>query len=254
MSAKTTVRASRDAGATDLSDGAWGRARERLRSTLGEHVFGSWFGSLRLEECAGGRARFSVSTRFLKSWIESHYQDKLLSAFAAEQEGVVALEITVRSLSTPASNRPVTRNDRSAPPAACSVSRDRPQPVATVGMASLSQARRADSGPGKAQLGSPLDRRLTFSNFVVGRANQLAFSLARKLSEGRESEAQMTPLFLHAAVGLGKTHLLQAMAQASLARNKSVVYLTAETFIHAHFGCSRILRWRTILRVRKGFR
>jgi chromosomal replication initiator protein len=92
---------------------------------------------------------------------------------------------------------------------------------------------------------------LTFSNFVVGRANQLAFSLARRLSEGRDAEAAMSPLYVHAAVGLGKTHLLQAMAHAGLARHQSVVYLTAETFMH---GFVTALRSQTAIAFKETLR
>ena len=90
---------------------------------------------------------------------------------------------------------------------------------------------------GSAKLGSPLDRRLNFSTFVCGRANQLALSLARKLTEGRD--AAMTPLFFHGSVGLGKTHLLQSIVHAAVGRRQSVVYLTAETFMYGFVNALR---------------
>ena len=81
--------------------------------------------------------------------------------------------------------------------------------------------------------GSPLDRRLSFSSFLVGRANQLAFSAAQRVAEARPGEPPaFTPLYVHASVGLGKTHLLQAIAQAASAQGRSVVYLTAEKFMY----------------------
>ena len=78
---------------------------------------------------------------------------------------------------------------------------------------------------------------MTFATFVSGRANQLALSLARKLSEGQD--AAMTPLFFHGGVGLGKTHLLQSIAHAAFARRHSVVYLTAETFMSGFVSALR---------------
>ena len=57
---------------------SWKRCCQRLRAELGEDVFSSWFGSLRLESIEAGRAVFTISTRFLKSWIDSHYQEKIL--------------------------------------------------------------------------------------------------------------------------------------------------------------------------------
>ncbi len=96
MSAKGSLRLAPKTTPVAVED-VWRRAAERLRVGLGEDVFNSWFGGLRLEEFVSGRARFSVSTRFLKSWIEAHYQEKLFSALAAELEGVLAVEIHVRS-------------------------------------------------------------------------------------------------------------------------------------------------------------
>ncbi len=238
MSAKAHVRATpAKAGDHHDVDEAWRRARERLRRSLGEDVFNSWFGSLRLETLIAGRARFSISTRFLKSWIESRYQDKLLGAFAEEWPSIEAIEIFVRSLSAPAGR--VSAEPRPAASAPGGASTEARGEVAkNASISNWPQVRGAD-GAAKGQLGSPLDRRLTFGNFVVGRANQLAYSLARKLSEGRENETAMTPLYIHSAVGLGKTHLLQAMAHAGIARNQSVVYLTAETFMHGFVAALR---------------
>ncbi len=63
--------------------------------------------------------------------------------------------------------------------------------------------------------GSPLDPRLTFSTFVTGRSNTLALAAARQVAEGRHGDPVMfNPLYIHAGVGLGKTHLLQAVTWA----------------------------------------
>lgn len=221
MSAKAPLRASSKAAPVAVDD-TWRRAAERLRVGLGEDVFNSWFGGLRLEEFVAGRARFSVSTRFLKSWIEAHYQEKLLTALSAELDGVLAIEIHVRS-SQPsplrlAETRPAATSGESAPP-------------------SQIASKRWCEGEARAQLGSPLDRRLTFATFIAGGANELALSLARKLSD--EPGAATPPLFFHSAVGLGKTHLLQAIAHAGIARRQSVAYLTAETFMYGFVNALR---------------
>jgi chromosomal replication initiator protein len=205
-------------------DEVWRRAAERLRVGLGDDVFNSWFGSLRLEEFVAGKARLSVSTRFLKSWIEGHYLERLLSALSSELDGVSAIEVCARSAYVDAA-RPVE-------------AKPEPWPVTPAGAAAAPiSTKRGVESTGVAQLGSPLDRRMTFATFVSGRANQLALSLARKLSEGQD--AAMTPLFFHGAVGLGKTHLLQSIAHAALARRQSVVYLTAETFMSAFVNALR---------------
>ena len=81
-------------------------------------------------------------------------------------------------------------------------------------------------------LGSPLDARYTFQSFIEGPSNRVAFAAARAVAE-QSSNARFNPLFLHATVGLGKTHLLQAIAAESLKQNPQarVVYLTAEYFM-----------------------
>ena len=84
-----------------------------------------------------------------------------------------------------------------------------------------------------ALVGSPLDRRLTFSTFQVGRSNQLAFTSAQRVAENLGGRASsFCPLFIHSAVGLGKTHLLQAVAHTAAAQGRSAIYLTAEKFMY----------------------
>ena len=91
----------------------------------------------------------------------------------------------------------------------------------------------APAAAADALVGSPLDRRLTFSTFQVGRSNQLAFTAAKRLSEQLGGQASsFCPLFIHSAVGLGKTHLLQAVAHTAAAQGRSVIYLTAEKFMY----------------------
>ena len=90
-----------------------------------------------------------------------------------------------------------------------------------------------NAGPFETLTGSPLDRRLTFASFLVGRPNQLAYSAAQGVADGRSGQPPaFSPLYVHSAVGLGKTHLLQATAQAAIAQGRNVIYLTAEKFMY----------------------
>lgn len=211
---------------------SWKRCCQRLRAELGEDVFSSWFGSLRLESIDAGRAVFTISTRFLKSWIDSHYQEKILSALAVEFGEVASVQIAVRSAHAAAAPR------RAAPEARVTGGAEPSRESMAVGKASSEAPRRPLTKPdGKglfeALAGSPLDRRLTFSNFLVGRANQLAYSAAQRISErGAGEPPAFSPLFIHASVGLGKTHLLQAIAHAAIAQGRNAVYLTAEKFMY----------------------
>jgi chromosomal replication initiator protein len=89
--------------------------------------------------------------------------------------------------------------------------------------------------------GSPLDPRLTFESFVVGRSNTLAHAAARQVAQGRRGDAVMfNPLYIHAGVGLGKTHLLQSLAWAgNTSAERKVLYLTAERFMYGFVAALR---------------
>ena len=101
--------------------------------------------------------------------------------------------------------------------------------------------------------GSPLDPRLTFASFVVGRSNTLAHAAARQVAEGRRGDPVMfNPLYIHAGVGLGKTHLLQAVTWAGNSGNeRKVLYLTAEKFM---YGFVAALKTQTALAFKEALR
>jgi chromosomal replication initiator protein len=101
--------------------------------------------------------------------------------------------------------------------------------------------------------GSPLDPRLTFACFVVGRSNTLAHAAARQVAEGRRGDPVMfNPLYIHAGVGLGKTHLLQAVTWAgNAAGERKVLYLTAEKFM---YGFVAALKTQTALAFKEALR
>ncbi len=217
----------------DLED-SWRRCCKRLRAELGEDVFSSWFGRLAIDSLEGGRAHFFVPTRFLKSWIESHYQERILAALEAEIGGVASISICVRS----STSAPGPQSGPSAAPSnnpkAIDGNRAAALRAPTPGIAAPRVGAKNDNGGhGEALAGSPLDRRLSFASFIVGRSNQLAYSAAQRVVEGRCGEPPaFSPLYVHSAVGLGKTHLLQATAQAAIAQGRSVIYLTAEKFMY----------------------
>ncbi len=210
----------------------WTKCSQRLRSELGEEVYSSWFGSLKLEAVSAGRASFTISTRFLKSWVESHYQDRIVSALNSEVGGVAAIQIAVRANGV-ALRAPCEQTPLRSPPSIPKQVSDKseilfdPTPV-------RKPPSKREGRPGfNETCGSPLDRRLNFSNFLVGRANQLAFNAAQIVSQADPGASPVfNPLYIHSSVGLGKTHLLQAIAQAVIAEGRTAIYLTAEKFMY----------------------
>jgi chromosomal replication initiator protein len=207
--------ASRDAAAV------WARVAQRLRRELGEAVYGSWFGRLEMDGVADDVAQLSVPTRFLKSWIQSHYLDRILACLQDEDAGVSSVVIDVRTGVRAARPRPL------APAPHAPRAHDGAPALRLVSAAAPAPAQERDS-----LTGSPLDRRLTFASFAVGRSNQLAFAAAQRVAAQTGEAPLYNPLYVHAAVGLGKTHLVQGIAHAASESGKRVIYLTAERFMY----------------------
>ncbi|MGY4449336.1 chromosomal replication initiator protein DnaA [Bradyrhizobium sp. i1.3.1] len=217
----------------------WSRVKSRLRSNVGEDVYTSWFARMDLEGVQEESVRLSVPTRFLKSWIQAHYAERVLSCWQAEAPEVHRIDLTVRS-----AVRPVVQQ------------KETPAPVETR-RAPAPELRSTATAPVSANHdalgGSPLDPRLTFASFVVGRSNTLAHAAARQVAEGRRGDPVMfNPLYIHAGVGLGKTHLLQAVTWAGNSGNeRKVLYLTAEKFM---YGFVAALKTQTALAFKEALR
>ncbi len=206
----------------------WQRIQSRLRVELGDDVFTSWFGRVELENYGGHRVLFSVPTRFLKSWLESHYSERVLAACHSEFDTVNKLEFRVRQPRgvVEKTQETTTLREKSQYGARGSMSNG-------VNGRSLGDEVRTEY---EGFEGSPLDRRFTFETFVVGGANRLAHAAAWQVAESLlESPLRYNPLFIHSAVGLGKTHLLHAISWEVKRRNPHarVLYLTAERFMYS---------------------
>ncbi|GLK77903.1 chromosomal replication initiator protein DnaA [Methylopila jiangsuensis] len=205
-------------------EAAWRRATERLRAEYGEDVYTSWFGRIALDRVEDGVAHLSVPTRFLKSWIQSHYVDRITTVLAEEAAEVARIALGVR---VAAPKLAASAGDVVVAPAPRFEPEERASSPAAAGSAAPSAARE-----GRRLDGSPLDRRLTLDTFLVGRSNQLAHAAALQIARARPGDpVTFNPLVIHAAVGLGKTHLLQATAHAVETSGRRVTYLTAEKFM-----------------------
>lgn len=213
----------------------WERIRVRLREEIGEDVYSSWFARLELDRVGAETVYLSVPTRFLKSWIQGHYVERLAEMWREETGLARKVDVAVRSAAVRSqplkASQPravvteTPREVRAAQPVAASVA---PAPAAPVSQPAPAVSASSDVGAG-----SPLDPRLTFETFVVGKSNTLAHAAARQVAEAAPGAGPIfNPLYLHAPVGLGKTHLLQAVAWAGVNRNRRVVYLTAERFMY----------------------
>ena len=217
----TSARLVGEPNPADLAE-RWTKSCRRLRAELGEAVFSAWFARLELDRIEDDVAYLSVPTNFLKTWIQSHYVDKLTATLSAEVPEVKRCVVALRSSSRPMAAKLAEPVETASEPAAAVAPPPRAEPAGRSGTAAPD-----------ALASSPLDRRLTFANFVVGRSNGLAFAAAKRVAEAAPGDAPIySPLYIHAAVGLGKTHLLQATAHAVVESGRRVIYLTAERFMY----------------------
>lgn len=213
-------------------DALFERVSIRLKAQVGPDVYASWFGRLKLHSISKSVARLTVPTTFLKSWINNRYLEQITGLFQAEDPAILKVEILVRTATR--STRMPSGEER--PVSEIAVNQGRMRGAQQIGQISVPQpeapltAPRAASGP---LFGSPLDSRFTFDNFVEGSSNRVALAAARTIAEAGASAVRFNPLFIHSNVGLGKTHLLQAIANAAVRspRQPRVVYLTAEYFM-----------------------
>ncbi|MCO6187393.1 chromosomal replication initiator protein DnaA [Rhizobium sp. L1K21] len=212
------------------------RFSARLKAKVGQDVYASWFGRLKLHSVSKSVVRLTVPTTFLKSWINNRYLDLITSLFQEENKEILKVEILVRSAmrsssvkqdAHEASDRsPVEGAQQAAP------KRHHAQPISQAALSAVSSTGRTASSASPL-FGSPLDGRYTFDSFVEGSSNRVALAAAKTIAEAGSGAVRFNPLFIHSSVGLGKTHLLQAIASAAIQspRNPRVVYLTAEYFM-----------------------
>jgi chromosomal replication initiator protein len=222
------------ARAADGASGNFERVKAQLKARLGNDVYSSWFGRMKVAEASKGVVRLSVPTAFLRSWINGHYLDMIAEIWREQDPATLKVEVVVRS--------PV-RHGQQEPAEQPLPRKAARQSETALGSGMLSQpkadrtpAPRAsfvehESKPGS--LGSPLDQRYTFASFVDGPSNRVAYAAAKTVAEAGPGSVRFNPLFIHASVGLGKTHLLQAIAAEALKNDPKsrVVYLTAEYFM-----------------------
>jgi chromosomal replication initiator protein len=224
----------------------WARVRGRLRGEVGEAAFRSWLKPLTLVSVVDGAVRLAVPTRFMRDWVQSNYADRIQLLWVDENERVRRIDIVVQ-----VPRRPTAKADGAD-------SQTRPGRPGAPGELDTQDrgARRSGQdeygahGSGR-DISAPLDPRFTFDNFVVGKPNELAYAAARRVAEA--NSVSFNPLFLYGGVGLGKTHLMHAIAWQIRKRTpeRRVVYLSAEKFMYQFV---RALRTKDTMSFKELFR
>ncbi len=184
----------------------WQSIKKELREKLGNDIFESWIKKIELVEEFHNYILFSVSTRFIRDWIVSRYLDQILQTIKEYKKDLVRIEFTIKNnketeiIETNNSSQKSfeTNNDN------VSFIKD-----------SYLQYNRID--PNK-----------NFENFITGGSNKLAFEASKKVSK---DIAHYNPLYLYGGVGMGKTHLLNAIGLELKEKNK-VMFISAERFMY----------------------
>lgn len=230
-----------DTGIGDGNEELWSRVRAKLRSEFGDATFNSWLRPLRIADIADRRAIVTVPTRFMRDWVMSHYANRIRDLLQQENPSIAAVEFAVRS-QVGHGDMPLGTGAR--------------DPEARQQGKASGAASRTDTGTDtgtdrRPQFGAPLNPRFSFETFIVGKSNELAHAAARRVAE--KPRVRFNPLFLYGGVGLGKTHLMHAVAWHIRKRDPSrkVIYLSAEKFMYQFI---RALRFKDIMTFKQRFR
>lgn len=215
-------------------EGRGQKVRAMLKARLGEEIYASWFKTMEFESFDGRIVKVSVPVKFVRNWIHEHYSDHLLHCARAEFAGAERVEVIWRQPGA-TMHRPA---DGKAPEAVANNAAIAAQiPAATEAIPRPAMFRPAIQPIARTSAGglegSPLDPRYTFDSFVVGAANRMAHAGATQVAETVMTDSPgYNPLYIHSSVGLGKSHLLQAIAWEVKRRapHAQVLYLTAERF------------------------
>jgi chromosomal replication initiator protein len=219
-------------GLTQDINARWTRVRGVLRAEVGDSAYKSWLKPLNLVEYANGVVQLSVPTRFMRDWVANHYGERISALWTEGESPVSHVDIFVLA----------DKEDVRAAAAA------KPASETTVRAA---EGARLSPERAEGDVSASLDPRFKFDNFVVGKPNELAYAAARRVADSQTTT--YNPLFLYGGVGLGKTHLMHAIAwhMREHQPDRKVVYLSAEKFMY-HF--IRALRFQDTMAFKDRFR
>ncbi len=186
----------------------WEQIQEDFKIKFGKEVYESWLKKMQLLETNSDNLLLSVPTRFIRDWITSRYLDNVIQVIKNHNKNIIRIEFKINSAPNIS-----TDNTRSG--------EENKNNVINANVAfikdSFIQYNRID--PNK-----------NFDNFIVGSSNNLAFEASKKVTE---DFSHYNPLYLYSGVGMGKTHLLNAIG-LKLKANKKVMFISAERFMY-HF-------------------
>ena len=208
---------------SDIQD-VWQRISTRLRSDIGDVAWRNWIKPLVVLSLEEGCLSLATNNRLTRERVIGQYLDKLRIISASEDNQIQDIEVSLRT------NQSV--QTASQPPRLSKMPH---------GDAAFDASQDDQDAPSVDMPTQGLDPRFKFENFVVAKPNELAYAAAARVAESAEASPSFNPLFLYSGVGLGKTHLMHAIAWESHKRhpNRKVIYLSAEKFMNQFVAALR---------------
>ncbi|MEM7119819.1 MAG: chromosomal replication initiator protein DnaA [Pseudomonadota bacterium] len=219
----------------------WKRVRGRLRAELGEAAFKTWLRPLSLDGVADGEVVMRVPSGNMREWVMSRCGQRLRDLWLGENDGITGISIQVGA----PRQAPARRSMASARAQAATTA------VQASDMTGSNRSATVTHIDDVNAFEATLDSRFTFDDFVVGKPNEFAHAAARRVAEAEK--VTFNPLFLYGGVGLGKTHLMHAIAWhiRRTTPERRVLYMSAEKFMYKFI---RALRFKTQVDFKEQFR
>ena len=180
----------------------WPFIQQEMKNKFGQEIYESWIRKIEFVNEFHDYILISVSTRFIRDWITSRYLDQILQLVKSKKKNINRIEFIIRN-SEPEEENDIKKYDSRAN-----------ENVSFIKDSYLQYNR--------------IDPNKTFDNFILGPSNKLAFEASKKVSQ---DISHYNPLYIYGGVGMGKTHLLNAIG-LSLKDNNSVMLIPAERFMY----------------------
>ena len=221
------IEINKDKSTSQLQETIWSKVKIKLQEVYGEEEYSNWLKLLSLHSVRNNIVIFNAATKFMCDWINSHYGKKILSLWREFDKLITDISIVVceNKISTETTTNKELQKDNSE----------------------LNKNTKSD-------LYNNLDPRFTFKDFIVGKPNELAFTACRRIAESTNIPTTgFNPLFLYGGVGLGKTHLMHAIAweKRKINPDLKILYLSAEKFMYEFI---KALRFKNTVAFKDQFR
>ncbi len=213
----------------------WKRVQQRLLEEVGDSAYQSWLAPLTLLSVRNGITRLAVPTRFMRDWVQRNYAIRISTLWSKESGSTGKIEIVVMP-----QNRPPRSPAASEKAQAETRSGHRPARFgAKSGRDHGAKGGSGQAGDSREGPTDGLNPRYTFEKFIVDKSNELAYAAARRVAEAET--VPFNPLFLYGGAGLGKTHLMSAIAWHIRSRNpeRRIIFLSAEAFMSQFISALR---------------